>query len=298
MNKYLTISASTMLLFAGLFLFTGCSSSDDAPVSATPTPTPTVPATVPTNAIVITDANAEDTVGLSVATVTELENGIAAALAAETTPVIGLTAALDLVLPLIKDKLNNSGIDPVTGVVYNESGNCLVSGTWSASGDEIDNYPDYSDNLKATFVNCDDGDGFIVDGTLSASITENYEFPYPYSREVTGTVSLIFSESPVEISFTGIFLQESGEMGMGTYNTAKSTFAVDYILDGVSSGGFLSELTAAIVESDGIPCPESGHILVTGGSDTTAEGIYNGDNLTMTIKANGAVVNASADCVY
>ncbi len=39
MNKYLTISASTMLLFAGLFLITGCSSSDDAPVSTTPTPT-------------------------------------------------------------------------------------------------------------------------------------------------------------------------------------------------------------------------------------------------------------------
>lgn len=296
MNKYLTISASTMLLFAGLFLFTGCSSSDDAPVSATPTPTPTVPATVPANAVEITDANAETTVAASVATVTELENGIAAALAAETTPVIGLTAALDLVLPLIKDKLNNSGIDPVTGVVYNESGNCLVSGTWSASGDEIDVFPDYSDTLTATWVNCDDNIGMIIDGTLSASVTEN-NMTYAYTREVTGTLSLIFSESPVEISFTGIDLEKSGDMLMGTYTTAKSTFAVNFIVDGVSSGGFLSTLSAPIVESDGIPCPESGHIFVTGGSDTTAEGIYNGD-LTMTIKANGAVVNASADCVY
>ena len=72
MNKYLTISASTMLLFAGLFLITGCSSSDDAPVSATPTPTPTVSA----NAVEITAANAEATVAASVATASTFEDGI------------------------------------------------------------------------------------------------------------------------------------------------------------------------------------------------------------------------------
>ena len=38
MNKYLTISVSTMLLFAGLFLITGCSSSDDAPAVPLETP--------------------------------------------------------------------------------------------------------------------------------------------------------------------------------------------------------------------------------------------------------------------
>ena len=296
MNKYLTISASTMLLFAGLFLISGCSSDDD-PVITTTTPTPTVPATVPANAVVITDANAEATVAASIATVTELENGLAAALAVETTPVIGLTAALDLVLPLIKDKLNNSGIDPVSGIVYNESGNCNVSGTWSASGDEIDVYPDYSDTLTATWVDCDDGIGMIIDGTLSASVTENYE-TYAYTREVTGTLSLIFSESPVEISFTGIDLEKSGDMLMGTYTTAKSTFAVNFIADGVSSGGFLSTLRAPIVQSDSMPCPESGHIFITGGSDTTAEGIYNGDNATMTIRANGADVKTDAECDY
>ena len=296
MNKYLTISASTVLVFAGLSLFTGCSSGGGDGAVATP------PATVPTNAVVITDANAEATVAASIATVTELENGLAAALAVETTPVIGLTAALDLVLPLIKDKLNNSGIDPVTGIVYNESGNCNVAGTWSASGDEIDVYPDYSDTLTATWVNCDDGIGMIIDGKLSASVTENNE-TYAYTREVTGTLSLIFSESPVEISFTGIDLEKSGDMLMGTYTTAKSTFAVNFILDGASVDGFLSKLNAPIVQSDTMLCPESGHIFITGGKDadgidTTAEGIYNGDNATMTIRANGADVKTDAECDY
>ncbi len=81
----------------------------------------------------------------------------------------------------------------------------------------------------------------------------------------------------MNISFTGIDFQKSGEMLDGTYTTAKSTFAIDFIVNGISSGGFLSELNAAIVESDGDSCPESGAIKITGGNNTTAEGIYNGD---------------------
>lgn len=295
MNKYLTISASTMLLFAGLFLITGCSSSDDAPVSATPTPTPTVPA----NAVEITAANAEATVAASVATASTFEDGIAAALAVETTPVIGLSGALDLVLPLIKDRLNNSGIDPVYGVAYNESGACFESGTWSASGDEVFGETSSSDTFTATFVNCDDGFGFIIDGTLTGTVTEDYTMPYGYTLAVTGNLSLIVTgDSTVKISFTGIDFQKSGEMLDGTYTTAKSSFAIDFIVNGTSSGGFLSELKAAIVESTGFgSCPESGHIFITGANNTTAEGIYNGDD-TMTIKANGEVVEPSTVCYY
>ena len=293
MNKYLTISASTMLLFAGLFLITGCSSSDDAPVSATPTPTPTVPA----NAVEITAANAEATVAASVATASTFEDGIAAALAVETTPVIGLSGALDLVLPLIKDRLNNSGIDPVYGVAYNESGACFESGTWSASGDEVFGETSSSDTFTATFVNCDDGFGFIIDGTLSGTVTEDYTMPYGYTLAVTGNLSLIVTgDSTVKISFTGIDFQKSGELG-GTYTTTKSNFAIDFIVNGISSDGFLSELKADIFDSDGFSCPESGHIFITGANDTTAEGIYKGGT-TMEIWANGAIVEPSAVCYY
>ena len=53
----------------------------------------------------------------------------------------------------------------------------------------------------------------------------------------------------------------------------------------------------SIGKCGGFSCPESGHITVTGANASTAEGIYNGDD-TMTIKANGVVVNASAPCYY
>ena len=293
MNKYLTISASTMLLFAGLFLFTGCSSSDDAPVTPTPDPT------VPVNLVEITPDNAEVIVEASVTSASAFEDGLAAALAVETTPVIGLSGALDLVLPLIKDRLINSGIDLATGVAlpFNLVGACDVSGTWSESGTETEtsDLPDYALTFDATYVNCDDGVGYILDGSLSGSFTQDIA-TYEYSTAVTGNLSLIVAgDSTVKIRFTGIDFQKSGEEFMFTYTTAKSTFAIDFIVDGTSSGGFMSKLNAPIVESNGDFCPESGHIFITGANSTTAEGIYNGDG-TMTIKANGAVVNATAPC--
>ena len=83
------------------------------------------------------------------------------------------------------------------------------------------------------------------------------------------------------------------------YNTAKSTFAIDFIVDGTSSGGFMSKLNAPVVESTGYgSCPESGHIFITGANGTTAEGIYNGDGLTMTIKANGVDVDTGGPVCY
>ena len=64
-------------------------------------------------------------------------------------------------------------------------------------------------------------------------------------------------------------------------------------------------MTAPIVETSGgyDSCPESGTILITGANGSTAEGIYNGDSSTnppgtMTIKANGVVVDDLATCVY
>ncbi len=66
MNKYLTLSASTVLLFVGLFLITGCSSSDDGAAPGI------VPATVPANATVIDDTNAEPVIAVYGYIVTDL----------------------------------------------------------------------------------------------------------------------------------------------------------------------------------------------------------------------------------
>jgi hypothetical protein len=286
MNKYLTLSASALLL-SGLVLMTGCSSSSDG--GTTP---PTV-ATVPANATVIDDNNAEP----MVASIATSLNAFDQALAVQTTPVMGLSAALDIVKPLIKNSSKNSGIDLANGVAYSEGGACTDGGTFSVTGDETDDGTNYSDTFTATFSNCIEFD-FTIDGTISGTFTENYSTG-GYTDNVTGSLSItiVSGTETIKVSFTGINFQESGNNFDGTYTTSQATFALVIEVNGTTQFAYLAELTAPVVESSGgeFSCPESGTIKITGGNDTTAEGIYNGDG-TMTIKANGAVVNPSAPC--
>ncbi len=116
------------------------------------------------------------------------------ALAVGTTPVIGLDAALDIVMPMIKNRSKTSEIDLATGVAYNESGNCDVDGTYSFTGDETDDGTNYSDTFTATFTNCDDGFDFIIDGSLSGTSTENYDTG-DYTENVSGSLSVTIISS-------------------------------------------------------------------------------------------------------
>lgn len=274
----------TSSLLTGLLLISGCSS--DSGGSAPPA------ATVPANATVINDANAESMVMSIASSLSSLNQ----ALAVQATPVMGLSEALDLIKPVIRDRLQNSGIDKATGVAYSEGGACDVAGSWSASGDETDDGTNYSDTFTATFVNCDDGLNFIINGSLSGTETRNYSTG-AYTDGFSGSisVSLISGADTITVSFNGLSFQESGNSLTSTYTTTQSTFALVVTVNGATQVAFLAELSAPIVESTGDSCPESGHILITGGNGSTAEGIYNGDG-TMTIKANGSVVNASAPC--
>ena len=285
MNKYLTLAASTALL-SGLLLITGCSSSGDGAAPGS------LPATLPANATVIDDTNAEPIIAAVASSLRTFDQ----ALAVGTTPVMGLNAALDIVKPMIKNSSKNSGIDLATGVAFSEGGACDVAGTYSVSGDETDDGTNYSETFTATFTGCDDGFGFIIDGSLSGTFTENYSTG-AYTDNVSGTLSvtLVSTTDTVKVSFTGLAFEESGNNFDYTYTTTKSTFALVIVVNGTTQFAFLAELSAPIVESTGDFCADSGHILVTGGNDSTAEGIYNGDN-TMTIKANDTVVNASAPC--
>ena len=285
MNKYLTISASTVLLFVGLFSITGCSSSDSAAPGI-------VPATVPANATVIDDTNAEP----MIAAIASSRSALGQVLAVETTPVMGLNAALDIVKPMIKNRTNNTGIALATGGNLDEGGACDVDGTYSIIGDETGTDPNFTETTTATFTGCDDGIGFIIDGSLSATFTENISTG-EYTDNVSGTLSItiVSTTDTVKVSFTGLAFEESGNNLDFTYTTTKSTFALVIVVNGTTQFAFLAELSAPIVESNGEFCPESGHILVTGGNGTTAEGIYNGDT-TMTIIANGTVLRTDAPC--
>ena len=288
MYKTFTLSASAVFI-SGLFLIAGCSSSggDDGG---------TAPATIPTNATVIDANNAESMIAVIASSLSAFDQ----ALAVETAPAMGLNAALDIVRPLIKNRLKDSGIDLATGVAYSESSACTDGGSFSASGDETDDGTNFSETFTATFTNCNEF-GFIIDGSLSGTFTENYDTG-AYTDNVTGSLSITIVQSTetFKVSFTGLNFQENGNYQDGTYTTTQATFTLVVVVNGATQYSFLAELTAPIVESSGgeFSCPESGTILITGGNNTTAEGIYNGDGATMTIKANGSVVNPDAPCYY
>ena len=283
MNTTIKISTSTFIL-SGLLLITACSSSSDGGGTGGT-------ATVPANAIVLNASNAEPAVGTSVTTVDNLDF----ALGIETTPAMGLRDALKLLQPRIdiaKDSLKNSGADPVYGVAVSDSGACLVSGSFSFSGDESAT----SDSGTVTVNNCDDGEGVVLDGSFTWSSTWN-NTTGAYSDSVTGSFSIQSTTNSDFFKFGGVDYAETGNDFDFTYTVSKATFSVDF----TGGNGFLVTLGAPIVESVGANffqhCPESGRIIITGANGTTAEGIYNGDG-TMTIIANGIVVDASANCVF
>ncbi len=280
MNKFLTISTSTALLL-GAFLITGCSSSDDGGG-----------AILPANATVIDANNAEDMVEAIASSLRTFEQ----ALAVETTPVMGLNAVLEIVEPFLNNHSSNSAANLATGVEESCPGGGTVDDifTESTSGDI------YSVSGTLSFVNCivplDTLTSFTINGSLNYAETEN-NFTGDYTDSVTGTISIavVSSADNITISLTGINFQETGNDQLFTYNTAQSAFALVFVLNGTTEAAIQATLSAPIVESNGDNCPESGHIFITGGNGTTAEGIYNGDG-TMTIKANGVVVRTDAPC--
>lgn len=283
---------STSILISSAILATGCSSDSGGGGGAQ----------VPKNAIVITDANAETTIASSVTSVESIDSALSV-LGAETTPTLGLLAMLDKVEPYIdnaKNAAGNSGADPVyaSGVTFSE--NCTVSGSISGSFNSTGTDPNFNDSASVTFSNCDYGLGSVINGNFSSTSSWNY-VTGEYSDTAKGSLSITTTSGSTtfKISFTGLDFAESGNDINGTYTVTKAKYAVDFVTNGTSNGGFAVALTAPIVESSGgfFSCPESGAVKVTGGNGSTAEGIYNGDG-TMTIKANGTVVNSSAPCYY
>jgi hypothetical protein len=288
MNKHLNLifSTSTTVL-TGLLLIAGCSSSDGG----------TPAAQVPANAIIIDDTNAESTVASAINTVSTLQGALPRA---ETTLIMGLPGALELIKTQIKSLLN-TGADPEYVAAITDSGDCFYGGTYSVTFNEGGTYPNYTENGSATFVNCNNDNIYILNGNVSYTDTWN-EQTGDYSGTAKGTISIENIYDNTKYSFSGMDYAENGNdltYGSETYTITKSTYSIDFIIAGTSGGGYLASLLAPVVESSGgyYSCPESGHLLVKGGNNTTAEGIYNGDG-TMTIKANGAVVDPSATCYY
>jgi hypothetical protein len=287
MSKFLT-HISTATLLSGAFLITSCSSGGGGGGGG-------ITATVPANAITIDSTNAESTVQAAVSAADGLDSTISA-IGVETASVMGLNAALEIIRPLIKNRNGNTDIDLASGASISETLNCSGGGTASISGNETDNGSTSSGSVVVKFNNCDEL-GIIIDGNVSASFFDNFSTG-AYTFDLTGTFSVSVSgPDAITIEMTGIILSETGNDFDGTYTTTAYTYALNFISNGSGSGGFLVELLEPIVESNGDNCPESGHILITGANGSTAEGIFNGDSSSFTVKANGEIVNANAFCI-
>lgn len=280
MNKLVTFSTTTALL-SGLVLVTGCSSGGGGSTGAS----------VPANAIVIDSTNAETTVQSAASSA----DNLATVLAVDSHQFINLQSALDVVKPLLKNITDNPSANTATGITYSEpcSGGGSISGSFNSSGDDTN----YSDSGSGSFNACVEA-GFTINGSISFSNSGSY-VTGAYTENASGSLNMLFNGGSDSFKFTGFVLAITGNNQTFEYSINQLTYSIDYVIGGTQGGGFLVTLTAPIVENNGgsFSCPESGHITVTGANGTTAEGIYNGDN-TMTIKANGEIVNASALCYY
>lgn len=287
-NSVKALTTSTALL-SGLFLITGCSSDDGGGSGAS----------VPANAIVINAANAETTVA-SATTSTDTFGAalptIATAAETTTTPNTNLKSALKQIKLSVRDNSTDSGIDLATGAAFEDSGECLNGGTYSQVVDVTSDGENSSYSGSASFVNCNNFK-YILSGTLSFSSTNNSAGDY--TDNMSGSMGMSVPDSGLLVNFAGFDLSVTGNYFDYSYTVNRLSYSVDFVTANGSSGGYLITLTAPIVENSGtfFSCPESGHITITGADGTTAEGIYNGGD-TMTIKANGEVVNAAAPCYY
>ncbi len=270
MKKHLTLSASTALL-AGIFLTSSCSSDDDSPP----------------NAITINSTNAEAIVQSAAGSTTALSS----ALAVETIQFVSLRSTLDIIKPLIQNIADNSTANVATGIDFSEP--CSGGGSQSGSGTQTDDALNYSDSGTSNFNNCVEA-GFTINGSMSFSDSGNY-VTGAYTDTASGSLTMSFNGRNDSFSFTGFVFSITGNNQLFTYTINQLTYAINFVINGTSGGGFLVSLTAPIIESNGSGCPESGHITITGGNGTTAEGIYNSDG-TMTIKANGAGVTTVPIC--
>lgn len=275
--KNLHILPASAALLSGLILISSCSSEDGGSSSA---------ATLPANAVVIDNTNAEQTIKAAAASTSTLGS----ALSVQATQVMSLRSVLEIIKPILN---NTSTTNVATGATFSEP--CADGGSVSGSETITDDGTTYSESGTATFINCAEG-GITINGTSTYSNSVN-DTTGAYTDNASGSITITFTGGTDTFSFSGFVFSDTGNNLQNTYTIDQLTYAIDFTLNGIQGGGFLVSLLQPIVESDGSGCPESGHLLVNGGNGTSAEGIFNGDNATLTIKANGAVVNSTASCI-
>ena len=248
MNKYLTLSASTILLFAGLFLITGCSSSSGGDDGGTPD------ATVPANAVLINDsATAEATLMAAI----ETGDIIASAFGVEVSTPLTAKDIINIVFDKVKGSDQNSP-NVATGVDLS-----YICFTGTASGDETETDTSYSASI--TFNACEVDYGLFFTGSLTLSSTWSNE-TFDYTDNASGDLTVTYEN--ISIGFNGFNYAENGNESDGNYTITTFTYAIDPS----TGGGFTAQLTQPLVGNTfDYGCEvSSGQVLVTGAENSQA----------------------------
>ena len=250
MYKTFTLSIFTALI-SGLFLITGCSSSDDGGGGAT----------VPADAILIDNSLTAETTTSDAISKGELVVSVFTGVEASTT----LTGKD--ILNIAIDQVRNDSRDStsfVTGVTIDED--CPGGGT--ISGDETMTATTY--DATATFTDCV-VDSVTLTGTISISRTFSVS-PGPYTDNFSGDLTVtVYSDT---IGFNRFSFAENGDTSTGNYTVTTFT----YTIDPSTGDGYLVQLTQSLVGNEWVSCElESGQILITGAAGSQARGTINPD---------------------
>jgi len=252
MNKYLTISASTVLLFVGLLSITGCSSSDDGGSGG---------AVVPSDAVLINDsATAEETLIAAIGT-GEL---ITSAFGVEASTPLTAKDIIDIVFDKVKGSDQNS---PDVAIGVDLSSDICMTGT--ASGDESETDTSYSASI--TFNACEVSYDLFFTGSLTLSSTWSNETS-DYTDNASGNLTVTYNND--SIGFNGFNFAKNGNQSSGDYTITTFTYAIDPS----TGGGFTGQLTQPLVGNDYVSCGvTSGQVLVTGAEGSQARATFNTD---------------------
>ena len=264
MSGLISRSAIPAILLASLISY-GCSSDDDSGGAAPG-------ASVPANAVVITEANAYETVVSAIGIGSSLVDAVPVVV--EITPSPTYREIIEFVTDKAKNAGGTSGISVSIPTGIEETIPCSGGGEITINSTDTET----SSSGTAVINNCIEG-GITLNGSLTFNFTWNLE-TYAYSDSIQGNLSGNLGEQT--FSLNGLNLQETGNELSGDYSINTYTYSVDSSV----GGGFLVELLAAIVGNDfDGQCPVSGTILVTGANNTQAKATINSDG-TVTVEYN------------
>jgi hypothetical protein len=251
---YATICVSTLAMF-------GCSSSDDGGGTA---------ATVPPDAVTITEANAKEVVAQATIGGATLLDLVPVATNFTQAP-----SASDIIDPVV-DKLIDIRKSPDLNIPVGEEIKIPCdSGSITGTGTETET----SASGTISFNECVLGT-VTVSGTVSFNASINLttqDWVLNLSGNLSGT------EGTMTTTLSGLVINETGNDGTSEFSINTYTFTLDY----TGGGGFLVQLLAPIVGNELQTCPispRSGVVQVVGADNTKAKGTISNDGTVTTVK--------------